>query len=622
MASSGWQNEQTLHNFNSNVAIIGNIYVGSITHSGSNLRVTGRVALGARGTSGYYCYYVNGITEVPANGGSVKILGNNERLYVSDGDRHADFDVTIPNVAATATSYSFPVRFRAWYNSDSSTYWDVTKYWTITFDQGGSAPTGGYLTYNSSTWNSVTFTTGVSSTGGLTILNHAAVLTGSSNGAAASATDLSTGRWEWLYDGTMDTSHKFVATQATSGQNFDNPIAMKGLLNYKLGYWIENTAGSIWGVENTLRYLPPAPLQSIAYTQTQNSTNVTVNLTITGGSSANNYSDTVTTYWRYSTNGGSTYSAWASAGTGTPWTAKTATFNCNYQAAVVVQAKQTYHGMDSEIKQISFTATSGTAPSGGSVVVDSATWNTITLTASGVNYGKPDSISGRKLAIGVGNGPTTRAYKRENQPANVTGATTTVTNSSIYPGAQPLDLKGMLPVYPYVWAWNTITSAMVVDNQPVYYLPPAPGQFTYTDPGTIGTKTYPVSFTGVAANNYSGYDASQLTRTVRYKVGNGPWVDVEAAAIKTLDAVTIFNVTIPAGMVATIEGYMTYRGKNSETSTVYISNTNAPVAFYGSVNSGTKKIVKFYGSVNGVTKKVDKIYGSLGGVTREFYEDV
>lgn len=502
-----------------------------------------------------------------------------------------------------------------------------TKSYTIsgTLPTKGGAPIGGFVTYNSSTWNSITATGGVSSWNGGTpgYQNHVAVITGETNGAAASATSLNVARREYFADGSSALSAQRTMTTANTSATYDgNALAIKGLLTYRLGYWMDNTLGNSSGVVQTTRYLPPSPLQSIAYTQTQNSTNVTVNLTITGGNSTNNYSDTVTTYYRYSTNGGSTYTAWASAGTGSTWVAKTASFNCNYGASVIVQAKQSFHGMDSEVKQVNFTATSGTVPSGGTVTVDSSTWNTVTLTAAGVSYGKPDSISGRKLAIGVGVGANDRSYKRENQPANVTGATTTITNSSIYPGAQPLDLKGMLPVYPYVWAWNTVTDAMVVTNQPVYYLPPAPGQFSYTDPGTVGTKTYSVTFTGVIADNYSGYDPAQLTRTVRYKVGGGPWVDIEVAELKTLDAVTTFDVTVPAGFTATIEGYMTYRGKSSELKTITISNTNAPLSFYGSVNGGAKKIVKFYGSVNGVTKRIDKVYGSVDGVSKEFYEDV
>ena len=496
-----------------------------------------------------------------------------------------------------------------------------TKSYTIsgTLPSKGTAPSGPFITYNSSTWNSVTFTTGVTNTGGLALQNHAIVITGSSNGDAVNYTTFDNApRWEWMYDGTMNASHQFVATQATSGQNFSNPITMKGLLNYKLGCWIENTIGSTWKIDGNLRYLPPSPLQSIAYTQTQNSTNVTVNITITGGTSANNYSDSVTTYYRYSTNGGSSYTGWTSAGTGSTWTAKTASFNCNYGASVVVQAKQTFHNMDSEVKQISFTATTGTAPSGGIINVTGSTWNSISLAASGVSYGKPDGINGRKIAVGVGDGYQQRNYKRENQFYNVTSANTTVDNNSVYPSAQPLQLKGMLPVYPYVWAWNTVTAADAYWGQ-VYYLPPAPGVGSYEE---TSSGNYTVTYTGVSANNYANYDILDLTRTVRYKLAGAPdWTYVDNDAQKPINANTTFNLTLLGGTSAVVEAWLTYKGKNSEVTTFTISNSSDPVGLYGSVNGQTKAINKLYGPVNGVSKKIVKLYGSVDGVARLVFED-
>lgn len=39
MATSGWQNEQTWFTYSSNIRLIGNIRVDSITHTGTNLRI-------------------------------------------------------------------------------------------------------------------------------------------------------------------------------------------------------------------------------------------------------------------------------------------------------------------------------------------------------------------------------------------------------------------------------------------------------------------------------------------------------------------------------------------------------------------------------------------------------
>ena len=67
-----------------------------------------------------------------------------------------------------------------------------TKSYTIsgTLPVKGGSPIGGFVTYNSCTWNSITATGGVSSWNGGTPghQNHVAVITGETNGAAASAT--------------------------------------------------------------------------------------------------------------------------------------------------------------------------------------------------------------------------------------------------------------------------------------------------------------------------------------------------------------------------------------------------------------------------------------------------
>lgn len=298
------------------------------------------------------------------------------------------------NVTATWTN--------PWYSGSKSP--SVTGY----LPSGGSAPTGGYATFGSCTWNSITFTSGVSSWGGIAGNIHAAVLTGDTNGDADSFTSFDHARREFFYDGTSSTSHEFNATNSsTSATHGGTPLSIKGLLHYKLGYYNYNSAGSTSGIDSTLRYLPPAPSQ--------------------------------------------------------------------------------------------------------------------------FSYGTP------------------------------TGA---------------IDL------------------------------------------------TYPVTFAGVAANNHTTYDSASLNRTIRYKIGSGNWTYIDNGTVAAIDFVTNFDVTVPAGQVATIEGWQTYHGMNSAVETITISNTNAPVALYGSVGGETKALGPIYASVNGRTKKLKKIYASVGGVTKKVYEDV
>lgn len=408
-----WMNEQTLYNYSSRVYFIGNIDVSSVTHSGTNLRVQGTVAVGARGTTGYYASYDHGIQELPGNGSWNKIVNDNAQLKVGSPDYHASFDVTIPNVPASATTYSFPVSFKACFNSTcTSTYWDVTKYWTITFSQSGDPPTGGYITYNSCTHNSVNATTGVADWGADGGELQAIIVTGSQNGYADPVTSSN-----WTVAGrrvlrvpnvpTSTLSATVDATDSSTTLLLDNPLSIKGMLHYKIAYWNGNNMATLSGLDETQRRLPPAP-----------------------------------------------------------------------------------------------------------------------------------------------------------------------------------------------------------------------SQFTYGTPSGSTNLTYPVTFAGNAADNHTVYVHAQLNRTIRYKIGSGNWTYIDNATVADVDFVTSFNVTVPAGQVATVEGWQTYFGMDSEVSRITLSNTNAQAYLYGSVNNATKKLGPIYASVNGRTKKLKKIYASAGGITKKVYEDV
>lgn len=405
MASSGWQNEQTWFTYSSNIRLIGNIYISSITHTGTNLRIKGTIAAGARGSSNYKFYYSDYTSYAQPEGGNKIALGAKGRTWkVGDSDVHVDFDVTLSNVAASATSRSFYVNF---YGPNTSSV-KATLRWTLSFSASGSAPSGGYITYNSCTWDSINATSGVSSWGGINGTLCLFVATGTTNGDIDDATTLgSYARREYWYGKTSELSHTFNADDAsTSGTWYGTPLSVKGLLHYKLGYYNYNSIGNTSGIDSTLRYLPPAP-----------------------------------------------------------------------------------------------------------------------------------------------------------------------------------------------------------------------GQLAYSDPGGAGTKVVPVEYTGVVANNNANYDQSELTRSVRYKIDDGQWVWV-TQAVTALDAVTSFDVSVPVGSYATVEAWMNYHGMSSEVSTVTIPNNNNPFGIYGSVNDESVATIKWYGPVNNESKKIIKIYGPHGGVARKLFEDV
>lgn len=492
-----------------------------------------------------------------------------------------------------------------------------TRSYTIsgTLPAKATAPSGGTGSLVSRTWNTITTKASVSSwgtnyTGTPNLAQCICVSTASSSNWLSSARQV-----KWT--NTTATSVEGGVTTANSTA-YDGGVTIKGCMAFKVAGYGSTNIGETWTLVDTVYYTPPAPLASITQSQTRGSTNVSISAVITGGNSTNNYNETVTTYWRYSTNGGSSWSGWGNAGTGSPWTAKTVTFTAAYGASIKVEAYQSYKSLESQHTTISFTALSAETPSNLASSITASTWNSVTMSGS-CTYNKPDGISGRSLTVGVNINGTSLANRREKNTQNVTSVSGVVINNSSSNLGGDFALKGMLAVYPYAWASNTINSNSAIGS--VYYLPPAPGMITYVEP-PVGDTQYSVYYNGVAANNVTNYDASELRRTVRYKLaGDANWTVVVDNAIVGLTTTTGFNINIPAQSSATVEGWLTYRGKNSEVSSALLTNSSDPVYIYGSVGGETKQVHHIYGSVNGETKKIRRVYASVNGVARKVFED-
>lgn len=255
----------------------------------------------------------------------------------------------------------------------------------------------------------------------------------------------------------------------------------------------------------------------------------------------------------------------------------------------------------------------GTNPSGFSITYNSSTWNSINATSYVQDWG---GVDGRELeaimvtgsseadfdTITSGNWANKGRYVWRKQTTAHSETFNMLTTNVTTTYAYPADIKGMRRYYLAAWANNSSNLGAGEVNMTARCLPPAPGQITYVDPGgTVGSKTYQVSFSGIAANNVADYTASELTRTVRYKVGNSAWVYVEESEVVPLSTVTSFNVVIPADMSATVEGWMNYRGNSSESVSVVITNSNAPVHIYGSIDNETVETVKWYAPIKCVT---------------------
>lgn len=272
----------------------------------------------------------------------------------------------------------------------------------------------------------------------------------------------------------------------------------------------------------------------------------------------------------------------------------------------------------------------GTAPTGGFVTYNSSTWNSVTFTtgvsswvvSSGSNHAAlfTGDTNGAMDTIDVW-GSVARYEYFWNNSSDLSHQFVGRDNNYDAVTKTPLAVKGLLHYKLGFYVFNSVGDSYYMDPE-LHYLPPAPGQVTYTDPGGSGAKTYPVTYTGVVANNHTTYDSAYLTRTVRYKIDSGNWVTVDNDTVAAIDFVTSFNVSVPAGSTATIEAYMEYHGERSEVTTVYISNSNTAAKLYGSVGGTSVQLGPVYASVSGQTKKLVKIYASVGGVTKKVYEDV
>ena len=253
----------------------------------------------------------------------------------------------------------------------------ISGSWTCTWSGGnknytisgtlpakGSAPTGATLTYDSCTWNSVTMTSSVSSTGGLTCTYHNYVVTGSYNGEADTITQFAGESRKYVTNSGGQTT---VSDSTYNGSAY-TPIAIKGLLHYKLGLLVENSAGNDSTFDNTLRYLPPAmPLTS--YTD-PGGTGAKTYPVVVEGDTTNNFttydSASLTRTVRYKIdNGGWTY---VIQNVVTALDAQT-TFNVTVPAAstATIESWESYHGGDSATRSVTISNTNIPAILYGSV---------------------------------------------------------------------------------------------------------------------------------------------------------------------------------------------------------------------------------------------------------------
>lgn len=275
----------------------------------------------------------------------------------------------------------------------------------------------------------------------------------------------------------------------------------------------------------------------------------------------------------------------------------------------------------------------GATPSGGYITYNSSTYDSITATTGVSNWGSGYSYRRVQSIIVMGSSAndfttidssnwTQKGRLVYEAPVSTMSLQQTMRQDNYtdaYNG--PLNLKGMRHYMLAYWNYTNVGNTHALDTT-VRYMPPAPAIITYTKTTSGASEVYTVSFVGdTSEKNSTSYERPNLSRTIRYKIGNGSWVYVDNDTVATLDFVTSFQITLPAGATATIEGWMTYHGMQSQAISISISNTNLGCILYGSVGGQAKKLGPVYASVNGRTKKLVRIYASAGGVARKVYED-
>lgn len=367
---------------------------------------------------------------------------------------------------ATVASVSFTISTSGGTYSGSSTGASYLAFsGSVNIPAQASGPSGGSVTYNSCTWNSVNITSSVSSWGsgysGTPNLEQIIV-----KSSATSSNWQSTGRIVKQNATTSKTSTQSVSN-ANANLTLDGGITVHGCTSFKVACWASTSAGSTNAFNNTTHYTPPSPLQTLSVaSQTVSDTadQVTIKLNITGGNSTNNNEVTVTTEYRTNI-GGAGWGAWTSAGTGTPWTTKNPTFTTKYNQSVEVQARQVYQSQYSEVKSLSFTSQAATAPT-GTVEVISKTPHTITLKGTVTSWGHPSNLpkpsgSGNQNAgwLRVGDGSSshgTLEVGMSNAPQTIT-----ITNSSTRAHGGLVRLYPGEAVYPDIYLSNGLASRAI-----------------------------------------------------------------------------------------------------------------------------------------------------------------
>lgn len=241
---------------------------------------------------------------------------------------------------------------------------------------GITPPSGLSATLSSKTYNSATIKVSVSSYGNPSSTSgryiEAAILNQNSYGAS------------YRYATASNTTSSTITVNNSSAAN-PSSFSIEGNHKYWYGAYASNTQASTSTVTGTF-YTPCPPLATLAFASQSYASYNTVSATINYTRQADGSAETRTGYYRYSTDGGSTYSSWVSFGTVNAAAGVATSFVASLPTAsnITLQAKLTTpNGGDSTTKTITFsTLTTHTAPNFSNYEYADINSNTIALTGN------------------------------------------------------------------------------------------------------------------------------------------------------------------------------------------------------------------------------------------------
>ncbi len=245
-----------------------------------------------------------------------------------------------------------------------------------TIPSGITAPSGLSVTLNSKTYNSATFKVSVSSYGYPSSADGRWIEAGVAGQNSWTSPSLRSAIIKNASSATITVNNSSTQTQT---------LAIEGNHKYWYGGHATNTQASTSIITGTF-YTPCPPLTSLSVSSHSYVSANQDSVTLSYKRNTDGEAETRTGYYRYSTDGGSTYSGWVSFGTISAAAGTAATFTANLptSSSIILQAKiNTPNGGDSTIKSVSFsTLTTHTAPNFSNFEYQDSNSATVALTGN------------------------------------------------------------------------------------------------------------------------------------------------------------------------------------------------------------------------------------------------